>query len=452
MSNNEIYEQMFDLDINNYTINDLKSFLKLPNEYDLLELTNKCEILTKRINQSNQPMSQKKDINYFINKTKKILQYYLEKDDTEKEDTENTETIIKERVTQSNMLQTKYGNPIGKILLPMSSSHQPLQTHSINTNNISGYGINSTLVSYVFNTQLRDQYFYTTPSNCTFTLPTRLENVISVQLSALQIPNTMLTFSKIRGTNQLFIEENVTGNNALVIIPDGNYPANDFAIILTNAINQQVLGGIPRFTVVVDPYTNKITITNSTYSFKMNIIKKEPYYNCSNKEHYRLGIPDREDADPKKPDIPPSLLFNSMGYNMGYRKVEYNGEQSYTAEGNYNTTFTDYVYFAFNDYNNCYIDNTIGVLPNYLIKSNILALVPITSNTFSVEFNNTADNINRTRIYNSPVIISKFSIQILNQYGEILDLNLNDYSFCISVNSVYNISNKTSPIEMEIPV
>lgn len=38
MSNNEIYEQMFDLDINNYTINDLKSFFKLPNGYDLLEL------------------------------------------------------------------------------------------------------------------------------------------------------------------------------------------------------------------------------------------------------------------------------------------------------------------------------------------------------------------------------------------------------------------------------
>lgn len=350
------------------------------------------------------------------------------------------------------MLQSNNGNPIGKILLPMSSSHQPLQTHSINTNNISGYGLISTLVSYVFNTQLRDQYFYTTPSNCTFTLPTKFENVISIQLSALQIPNVMLAFSKIRGTNQLFIEEDVTGNNAIVIIPDGNYPANDFATILTNAINQQVLGGIPRFTVVVDPYTNKVTITNSTYSFKMNIIKKEPYYDCSNKEHYRLGIPDKEGADPKKPDIPPSVLFNSMGYNMGYRKVQYNGEQSYTAEGNYDTIFTDYIYFVLNDYNNCYTDNTIGVLPNYLIKNNLLAVVPITSESFSVQFNNTADNINRTRTYNSPVTISKFSIQVLNQYGEILDLNLNDYSFCISVNSVYNISQDSKQIQMTIPV
>jgi len=450
MSNNKIYEQMFDLDINNYTINDLKSFFKLPNGYDLLELTNKCEILTKSINQSNQPINKKKDIIYFIDKTKKILQYALEKDELTKNDTENTETI--EGVTQSNMLQSNNGNPIGKILLPMSSSHQPLQTHSINTNNISGYGIISTMVNYVFNTQLRDQYFYTTPSNCTFTLPTKFENVISIQLSALQIPNVMLTFSKIRGTNQLFIEEDVTGNKAIVIIPDGNYPANDFAIILTNAINQQVLGGIPRFTVVVDQYTNKITITNSTYSFKMNIIEKELYYDCSNKEHYRLGIPDKEGADPKKPDIPPSFLFNSMGYYMGYRKVQYNGEQSYTAEGNYDTTFTNYIYFVLNDYNNCYIDNTIGVLPNYMIKSNILAVVPITAGTFSVEFNNTADNINRTRTYNSPVTISKFSIQVLNQYGEILDLYLNDYSFCISVNSVYNISQEIKQIQMTIPV
>lgn len=425
----------FDLNIHNYTIKDLKGFFKLSDNYDLIELTNAQESLIKSVSQSDQPLNQQNEIILFINKTNKILQYELEDDNS----IEHPSTTTKEKVTKTNMLQSKNDNPLGKILLPFSS-RQPLQIESIQPNNISGYGINTNVVSYVFNTQLRDQYFYTTPSNCTFTLPTKIENIISVQLSALQIPNVMLAFSKLRGTNQLYIKEDVTENNALVIIPDGNYQANEFATVLTNAINQQVTNGVPRFNVVINPYTNQTTITNSTYSFAMNIIKKEQYYDCSEKEHYRLGIPDKSSADPKHPDIPPSALFNSMGYNIGYRKIEYMNKRSYTAEGNYNTTFTSYIYFVFDDYNNCYIKNTVGVLPNYQIKSNILGVIPITAESFAVEFNNTADLVNRTRTYNSPISISKFSIQILNQYGEILDLNLNDYAFCIQFTCIYNIS------------
>lgn len=434
----------FDLNINNYTINDLKLFFKLPNNYDLLDLANSYDNLTKNILQSNQPMYKKNEIIMFINKTNKILKYDLEKE----EPILNQRTVAKEKVTDNNMLQNKNSNPIGTILLPLSS-HQPFQTQSIYTNNISGYDININTVSYIFNTQLRDNYFNTTPSNCTFTLPTKIEKVTTIKLAALQIPNIMLAFSKIRGTNQLYIKEDITENNALVVIPDGNFTPDNFVTILTTAINEQVTGGIPRFKVSFNPFTYKITITNTTYTFSMNIVKKEFDYDCSLKEHYRLGIPDREQADIKNPDIPPSALFNSMGYNIGYRKIEYNGEKSYTAEGNYDTTFTNYVFFALNDYNNCSFNNTIGVLPNYLIKSNILGFIPITANSFTTVFNNTQDNVNRIRSYSSPVTITKISIQLLNQYGEILDLNSNDYSFCIQITSIYNISpqiNNNNPL------
>jgi hypothetical protein len=130
-----------------------------------------------------------------------------------------------------------------------------------------------------------------------------------------------------------------------------------------------------------------------------------------------------------------------MGYNIGYRKILYVGQTEYTGESNYNSIFTSYVYFAFNDYNNYQQNSTVGVLPNYQIKGNILGIIPLSTPTFTIQFNNTSDFINRIRTYYSPVSLSKFSVQMLNQYGEILDLNLNDYAFCLEITTLYNISN-----------
>ena len=437
----------FDLDINNYTINDLKTFLKLPDRYNLTELSNACKGVIKNISQSEQHMREKNNIILFVKKTKKILEYKFNNADTNQLDNEDNEdneenTDYIERVSYSNMLQSRNTNPREKILLPLSN-HQPLQSESIKPNNISGYGIKKNVVSYVFNTQLRDNYFNTIPSNCSFSLPTNIDNVLSVELTALQIPNVMLAFSSNRGTNQLYIAEDNTGDSAIVIIPDGNYSASAFETILTNAINQQVTGGVPRFSVTINPYTNKTTITNSTNTFTMNIILKNSIINnpCNNKEHSYLGIPDKEQADPKKPYIPPSALFNTMGYNIGYRKILYVGQTEYTGESNYNSIFTSYVYFVFNDYNNYQQNSTVGVLPNYQIKGNILGIIPLSTPTFTIQFNNTSDFINRIRTYYSPVSLSKFSVQMLNQYGEILDLNLNDYAFCLEITTLYNISN-----------
>ena len=433
-----------DLDINNYTINDLKNFFKLKDNYNLKELTDAHKELSTNILQSDQNITQKKNIIMFMEKTKKILEYKFNKTYVNKlenaytkENEENEDTI--EQVSYSNMLQSRNTNPREKILLPFSN-HQPLQVESINPNNISGYGIKENISSYVFNTQLRENYFNTEPSNCNFSLPSKIDNVLSVKLTALQIPNVMLTFSEIRGTNKLYIEEDNTKKQGMVIIPDGNYSATEFETILTDAINQQVTGGVPRFSVTINPYTNKTTITNSTNTFSMSIIVKNNMPDCSNREYSSMSIPDKEQADPKNPNIPPSLLFNSMGYNIGYRKPLYVGQKEYTAESNYNSVFTSYIYFVFNDYNNYQQNNTIGVLPNNQIKSNVLGLIPISSPSFSITFNNNSDFIHRIRTYYSPVSISKFSIQLLNQYGEILDLSLNDYAFCLEFTTLYNIS------------
>jgi hypothetical protein len=179
-----------------------------------------------------------------------------------------------------------------------------------------------------------------------------------------------------------------------------------------------------------------MNIVNNSVEY---LTRKLPVYTCTNFAYRSQVAYDNELLDPEK-NISPSMIYNSMGYYMGYRQPIYSGKKSYTSESMYDDVYSDYIYFALNDYNKNYKDVVTGMLSNELIAENILALVPITSAQFSTNFINASDLIYRTRIYDSPVEISKISIKMINQYGELLNLYQSDFAFCIEVKTLYNIS------------
>lgn len=445
-------EYNFDLDVNNYKIDDLISFFNLSKNYSFVDLNNSEKIKIVNINSLTEINKEYKyNILTFISSAKKILSYkFVDTNDNpggisgisglnslnSVNDVNNYELNMNDDIEEKDDIPI---NNIGKIINPLSNKPS-LQTTSLLNNDIYGYNKQINTVSYVFNTQLRNNYFSSTSSDCDFTLPLKLKNVVSLTLTALQFPNVMLTFSSSRGTNQIYIKEYTTNNEAYVTIPDGNYSITDFPTILQNAINTQVNGGGARFTVSISQYTHFTTITNSTYNFSMNIVKKFSSFTCNNFEHPGISNPDSEFADKNNPTILPSMLFNSMGYYIGYRNIVYDASNSYTSESMFDPVFTDYVYFVLNDYNKNYKDVIMCVLPTSLNSENILALIPITSQQFSTTFEDASDLIFKSRQYDAPVNISKISVKILNQYGEVLNLYQNDYAFCIQVQTLESIS------------
>lgn len=432
-----------ELDINNYTLSELQQLFGLNNNYNFDELISKERVKSQNIITSeNLSIDYKNDLLDFIKTAKQILSYkfmsnlqleqlYYDKYTPQPQNNPKEEQPI----TDLN----KQTNNIGKIINPLSN-HQTLQTQSLPSNNISGYGIKTEIQNVVFNTQFRNNYFTTTSSDCEFILPIKFKNITSITLSALQLPNVIITFSSQRKTNQLYIKEDITNNEAIVVIPNGNYTIDEFPSVLEEAINIQVNGGDNRFTVSINKHTHFTTISNSTYSFTMNIIKKDGPIKCVPGSKYTLNNPDKESANPKNPDIQPSMILNSMGYFIGYRNPEYNDKMSYTSESMFDTTFTDYIYFVLNDYNNNFSNVVTAILPNFSLTQNILSVIPITSNQFDVTFLNGADLIYKTRKYFTPVNLSKISIQMLDQYGQILNLHQTDYAFSLQFETLYNIS------------
>ena len=447
-----------DLNINNYTIGDLKSFFKinLKRDYTNEELNKKVSEMELVISLLPDTSQKFKTLD-FIEQAKQILY----KKDYESEEEEpgqgqgqgpgpvqtynpnsfKSNLINKNENTTQIPIKMPDANPetnVGTILTPLSN-HQPLQTTYISNTKPLQY--DHFITNYTFNTRYRDNFYNTTTNNCTFTLPITLKNVISISLSALQYPNVMWSFTNSIRTTQIYIKEDTTNNEAVVVIPEGNYDFITMPPVLEKAINEQVIGlsGPNRFSVKIDFASHQTTISNSTYTFSMGIIT---HYNileiaCKTDNSNYLF---KDTNDDPKTKIRPEELYNTLGYLLGYREFVYTNQQSYTTESIFESTRFHYVYFALNDYVGNYNTTNVGIFPNSVVNKNILALIPITSPDYTTTFADGSTYIYRTRNYNGPVNIKKISIQLFNPVGQLAVIHNCEYAFCLQVKTIANMT------------
>ena len=462
----------FDLDINNYTIKELMSFFKLDEQFSNDELDDKEGELINNILKvyNNTDIVYRNEIVQFIKTGKQILAGKIffngnkgnnrNKDPTSHKTQSSTPSTVEESesadITNKSTIPSIFGknyNNVGKILNPLSN-HPALQTQSIPSNSTNGYNVSTNVSNYIYNTRFRDNYFRSSSSNCSFTLPNKIKNVIAISLSGIQIPNVSNTFAANKETNQIYIYEDTTGLNATVVVPSGNYTITTFAPVLEKAINEQVIGSYPnRFTVTINTNSNTINIINSTNTFRINILKKtssiDTIFDC-NEFDYTYSLNANTDNVDIKKKIKPSDYFMTMGYLMGFRQIEYNGSKSYTCEAPFDDTLQDYYYFELNDYNDYQNESTYGVLPTYILSKNIIAVLPITTPKYISSFDNNSNFIYKTRNYNSPVDISKISIKMLGADGVLIDLHSIDYAFVLQVTTIYDnmIPYKTNDVSI----
>ena len=458
--------QDIDLDINNYTIRELINFFKLDEKYTINDLENKeGELISNILNvYSNSDINYRNEIIQFIKNGKLILYGKTvkqsnnnnnnsnSKKDTNDRNSENykikssTPSTINEsldaNIINNSFIPSNLGetyNNVGKIINPMTS-HPSLQRQSIPSTSTNGYNVKSNIANYVFNTRFRDNYFGTLSSNCSFTMPNTIKNVISISLSGIQIPNVSNAFSETNETNQLYIYEDDTDLNAIVQIPKGNYTLATFAPVLEKAINEQVIGSHPnRFTVTINSSTNTLNINNSTFTFRINIIiKKNEIKNVFECPFDSYELNTNTDIVDNKKKIKPSDYFTTMGYIMGFREIEYLGKKSYSTEAPFDDTLQDYYYFELDDYTDYHNETTYGILPTFVLSKNIIAILPITTPKYVSSFDNNANFIYKNREYTAPIDLKKISIKMLSDQGAVVDLHYVDFSFVLQVTTIFD--------------
>jgi hypothetical protein len=418
----------FDLNIQNYTTKELEDLFDLPTNYDdsIIEMQ-ETKLRQNIFSDKSIISSIKTNTLSFITQVKNILTDNLKKSGhlnglNKLAKTYQNVYNLDKSLYKSDLVDAGSTNIIKQPVTAYGQS-SPSEFYQGTINPLSKRIIRQNIN---IDTRFRENYYTSNASNFHVDLPIRLTQVVSLQLSALELPNTFYVISQVFGNNFIVLE--ITGQPSLIItVPDGNYDylglqsyLNNFlssAIAPYNTINFLVDintpdGSGPRYG------SGRMIIGSSTgtQDFSINFLTD------------RYGNDDRQTPLPLK-----------LGWVMGFREGYYENALTYVSEGILNLLGPRYIYMVIDDFNNNVNDGFYGAFSSSILYKNILARISLQGEAFSFLSQNSLNFITTPRQYFGPVDIQKLQVQLLDEYGRILNLNNMDYSFCLTFQTVYDL-------------
>lgn len=424
----------FDLNISNYNKTELEELLELPPNYDesIIEMK-ETKLRENIINDNSIPSIMKTKTLKFIENIKNILTINIK---TQKSNplhnlSNGIQTLTKTYQNVYNV-DTKL-----KRSETMDESGSSFIIKQPNT----AYGqfnpsefypgiinpLNKRILKQHLNidTRFRENYYTTSSSNFHLDLPTRFTQVVSMQLTALEMPQSFYSISKVYGNN-FFILQIPSQLPVLITIPDGNYSYLDLQTYINTFLSVVSIVEYQKINVLIDINTPDGTTnggsgrtvfgsSDGSVSFSINFL--------INKE----GNEDKQTPLPLK-----------LGWLLGFREGYYENSKTYVSEGIPDLNGPKYTYLVVDDYNNNVSDGFYGAFTSSILNKNILARISLLG-TFSTLVQNNLNLITSPRQYFGPVDIQKLQIQLLDEYGRILDLNNMDFSFCLTFQTVYDL-------------
>lgn len=252
-------------------------------------------------------------------------------------------------------------------------------------------------------TRFRDNYENTSSTDFIINLPDPLKKVLSLQVINYQLPYTIYSVSKKRGSHSFYV------NSTLIEIMDGGYDE----ILLVQKINEKLPSDI---SLSFNSISSKFIFTGvNVFSLNFDYIQNSSmrYNLATNVDKIQL----------------------TLGWIMGFRYIEYSGSNSYQAENCYNGGISNkYYMLSLNDYQNNH-NNTFVSAFKYQ---------SLTDNNILCKMTNSQEDGTKTilypkRIYFGPTNINKLHIKVYDEYGRILDVNNGDLSIELECEILYDL-------------
>jgi hypothetical protein len=310
--------------------------------------------------------------------------------------------------------------------------------------------INKQVNKYVLNinSRFRKNYINTISTDFLMELPNPLKNVISMKIENIEFTNLHYNFSNQLGTDEFSIDiyDDISGvitneKRYTIKIENGNYNA----IQLQNYLNNNVFNSFVDSSLsIIQCYYNDIT-----NKFKFIL---DPSYSLLH-PNTKFNLDFRINSDKQR-----NIQLN-LGWMMGYRKPYYVFSDDYITisnssvlnvegfnpEAGFTNNSTNYIFIHINDFNN---NKAVVIDTPYqqgLITSmELMGKVSITNTTNLLTNSYTTNqlffnNIFKRREYYGPVDIQKLEIKLLDEFGRVIDLQKNDYSFSLEVEMLYDL-------------
>jgi len=426
----------FDLNISNYTKPELEQLFDLPSNYDEGVVEMQETKLRQNImnDKSIVPAIKTQTLN-FISEVKKSLIINIMSGGSNGNILNEAAAIAKKYynfdkgLTKTDVVSSGSTFIIDKPVTPYGQS-QPSEFYQGSINPLNKRTLRQNIN---IDTRFRENYYTTPATNFHLDLPIRLTQVVSLQLSALEIPTTFYAVSGVFGNNFFVLE--ITGSQPLTVtIPDGNYSYLTLQNYINNFLTTQTINTNSNYNKI--RFLSDINTPNGAGSggtgkmvvgYDSTTPANPPNFSI-NFQTDRYGNEDRQTPLPLK-----------LGWLMGFREGYYQNNVAYVSEGVIDLTGPKYIYLVVDDFNNSVNDGFYGAFTSSVLNKNILARISLQGSVFSTFTQNNLLLVTTSRQYFGPVDIQKIQVQLLDEYGRILNLNNMDYSFCLTFQTIYNL-------------
>jgi hypothetical protein len=271
-------------------------------------------------------------------------------------------------------------------------------------------------------TRFRDNYYSTASTNFNIQLPFNIDNVLQMQLSSFELPTSYYVVSKQYNNNYFTII--VNGKTSIITIPDGNYTQSTIMEIINTQLS---LAGTP-----FSHISFIINLTSTTTGSVQTMVGPNGTGVVNDLELNfqldRIGIEDRGTPLPLK-----------FGWNLGFRNGAYSGSTNYVSEGIVDLSGPRYFYLVIDDYNNNVNNNFYSAFNSSMLNKNVLARISLQAAYYNILEQNNLNIITTPREYFGPINLTTMNVQLLDEYGRIVDLNNMDFSFCLTLITVYDL-------------
>jgi hypothetical protein len=417
-----------DLDIQNYEIPDLERFFRLDTSvmYDAADVELKeTEIRSLLMSSGHIEKHMKRDLIFFLESGKQLLIDNIPKT--------APSTIRKQRKIDPVPEFPKYLPPPSReenIIYPPQKqvAYTQSTTYAPGTMNPIDRRTLSRCLS--IDTRFRQNPYQTSSSDFTLNIPNKIQKTVSVDCTSFEIvPRGIPNVSASLGNNFLYVsittvDEKETCN--VFILPTGHYNQTLIIETFNYLFSLQKHSPFLFLEMMIDPLNSGKVI--------LSIDEEKPEYSNQIK-HVTLDFNKNIDGVYDKSQD----YFSKMGRMLGFTKTKYTEETNYMSETIMNPYLCiPYFYLSVEDFQNRSSRGFENAYSQITIPQSVIArIVPARVDESETTAVQPLKIISIQRQYFGPVDLNRFQIRLLDPYGKVIDMNYNDYSFCLKFETIY---------------
>lgn len=312
-----------------------------------------------------------------------------------------------------------------------------ISSELINTNNNKYFDRNIINKILIIDTKFRDDYDELS-TNFSITLPYTIKNVISIQLSNIEFPNTWYVIDETIGNNYFHIKPSSEDYWYKIDISSGSYYYGDLFDLLSEKFNNIFtsehtdLQNIAFFLNLSFDNVAGTATGNGTVGVNYSV---SGIYTNFDLDFFSIDpnnfIYDGNDIN---------ILSKTLGWKLGFQiNRNLTNSTSYTSDSVLDISGPRYLYVLLDDHNKSVHNNYIPFSSNMSKLKNtidIFARISVNGAAFSLYNENSFSVYADKRNYDGPIDLSKMTIKVVDENGDILNLNKNNFSFTVKVETL----------------